>query len=123
MAILAAIAIPRAGSLLDGIHVQGAATELESLFHTARQSAILRSANATLGIDTISGVITISVGNDTIKRREVGTIHGVQLSATRTSSTYSPVGLGYGAANLTLVVSRGVKAETLTVSRLGRVKR
>jgi hypothetical protein len=35
---------------------------------------------------------------------------------------YDPRGLGFGAANLSLVLSRGDAADTLTVSRLGRVK-
>jgi len=36
---------------------------------------------------------------------------------------YAPNGLGYGASNLTLVLRRGERAETLVVSRLGRVRR
>jgi len=36
---------------------------------------------------------------------------------------YAPNGLGYGASNLTVVLRRGSAAETIFVSRLGRVRR
>jgi hypothetical protein len=32
-------------------------------------------------------------------------------------------GMGYGAANTRAIVTRGIAAETVTVSRLGRVRR
>jgi hypothetical protein len=36
--------------------------------------------------------------------------------------TYGPSGLGYGGANLRVILSRGVAAETVFVSREGRTK-
>ena len=57
-----------------------------------------------------------------IASEPVGFTHGVSLSSTRDSITFDVRGLGWGAANLTLSVRRGAAAETLTVSRLGRVK-
>jgi len=36
---------------------------------------------------------------------------------------YAASGLGYGASNLRVIVRRGASADTITVSRLGRVKR
>jgi hypothetical protein len=47
----------------------------------------------------------------------------VRLSTSRDSIAFDVRGLGYGAANLTLVARRGSAAETLVVSRLGRVRR
>jgi hypothetical protein len=46
----------------------------------------------------------------------------VSLGTTRDSIVFDARGLGYGAANLTLVARRGSAAETLVVSRLGRVR-
>jgi hypothetical protein len=46
----------------------------------------------------------------------------VALEATRDSLAYGPDGLGVGAANLRLVLRRGAAADTLSVSRLGRVR-
>jgi hypothetical protein len=37
--------------------------------------------------------------------------------------SYTALGIGFGAANLRVIVSRGASADTITVSRLGRVKR
>ena len=52
----------------------------------------------------------------------LGHAHGVTLASSRDSLAFDVRGLGYGAANLTLVARRGRAAETLVVSRLGRVR-
>jgi hypothetical protein len=49
-------------------------------------------------------------------------VHGVRLAATRDSMTYYPDGLALGGANLSIVLSRGAAADTVIVSREGRVK-
>ena len=122
LSILSAIAIPWAGSILDKVQVMSAAVEIESLFSAARHIAIARAAHATVDIDTIARSIDVSVGSDTVRKREIGTAHGVQLSATRTRMSYSATGIGYGAANLSVVVRRNRAFDTVFVSRLGRVR-
>ena len=122
VAILSAIALPRAGGLIDSIEVRGAVTEIEALFSTARHAAIARASQSTLNIDVARGIISVQVGADTIKTREVARAHRVTLQTTRPSITYAPTGLGYGAANLSLIVSRNRIADTVVVSRLGRVR-
>jgi hypothetical protein len=47
----------------------------------------------------------------------------VGLDASRAVIRIDPTGLGYGAANSTIVLQRGAVAESLTTSRLGRLKR
>jgi len=120
--ILSAITMPRAGKFLDSIRVRGAVTEIASLFSTARHTAIARGARIGLDIDPARGTITIFSGQDTLQRREITAVHDVELAANRTSITYSATGAGYGAANLTMIVSRRQFADTLVVSRLGRVR-
>jgi len=122
LSILSAIAIPRAGRFLDRIHVRGAVLEIESLFSTARHIAIARSAQTTVDIDTLEQTIYVSVGRDTLRKREIGRAHGVRLAATRVRMSYSATGMGYGAANLSVVVQRNSVADTVFVSRLGRLR-
>ena len=72
LSILSAIAIPWAGSILDKVQVMSAAVEIESLFSAARHIAIARAAHATVDIDTIARSINVSVGSDTVRKREIG---------------------------------------------------
>ena len=122
LSILSAIAIPRAGRLLDSIHAHGAATEVETLFSVARHLAIARGALSTVEIDPATGVLYVRVDADTVRQLELGAKHDVQLAATRTHMSYGPTGMGYGAANLSVVVRRNASADTVFVSRLGRVR-
>ena len=122
MSILSAIAVPGAGRLLDSIHVNGAVVEITSLFGAARHLAIARSAQASVEIDTANRVIRVLSGGDTIRKREIGRVHEVRLSATRLRMTYAATGMGYGAANLSVVVRRNGSVDTVFVSRLGRVR-
>ena len=122
LSILSAIAIPWAGDVLDRIRVRSAATEIGSVFGAARHIAIARAAHATVEIDTVARAIAVSVGVDTVRKRAIGIAHDVLLSATRTRMSYSATGVGYGAANLSVVVRRNSAVDTVFVSRLGRVR-
>ncbi|HEY0242645.1 MAG TPA: GspH/FimT family pseudopilin [Gemmatimonadaceae bacterium] len=122
MAALTAIALPRAAGFIDRIEVRGAVAEIESLFSLARHAAIARGARVTLEIDPSTSTISVHAPSGLLRSREIGEAHGVLLSANRTTITYSPIGLGYGAANSSLIVSRGNVVDTVVVSRLGRVR-
>jgi len=122
IAALTAITIPRATGFIDSIEVRGAVTEIESMFSLARHTAIARGSQVTLTIDAPARTLSIAAGSQVIRAREVGLAHGVLLSTNRTSITYSPIGVGYGAANFSLIVSRGRVVDTVVVSRLGRVR-
>lgn len=117
-----AIAIPRAAGFVDAIEVRGAVTEIESLFSLARHAAITRGEQVVLEIDESRRRVSVRAGTSIIRTREIGAAHGVALSANRVSITYSPIGIGYGAGNLTLTVSRNRSSDTIVVSRLGRVR-
>ena len=122
IAILSAIALPRAAGFIDSMEVRGAVTEIDALFSLARHVAIARAVQSTLDIDPGRGVIAVRVGPDTVMKRELETAHRVTLQSTRASITYSQTGIGYGAANLSLIVTRNLAADTIFVSRLGRVR-
>lgn len=74
-------------------------------------------------MDTAGARLSIVAGTETVAVHDLGAVFGVRLSTTRDSIAWSPVGLGYGAANARLIVARGLATETVTVSRLGRVRR
>lgn len=122
LSILSAIAIPWAGKVLDRVKVRSAAVEIESLFSAARHIAIARAAQATVEIDPVAQSINVSVGSDTVRKRNIGAAHDVLLSASRARMSYSATGMGYGAANLSVVVRRNSAVDTVFVSRLGRVR-
>ena len=117
-----AITLPRASAFIDNIEVRGAVTEIQSMFSLARHVAIARGTQVSLDIDAGSGTISVRAGSEPVRSRSIGAAHRVSVSANRTSITYSPIGVGYGAANLSLVVSRNRAADTVVVSRLGRVR-
>lgn len=121
--LLGAIAAPGVSRLLDAIEARQAAIEVETLFSAARHLAIARGAQVSVEIDTAKRVVSIRAGEDTLRKRELGKEHQVELKATRVSVTYSPIGIGYGAANVTIVVKRNASVDSVVVSRLGRVRR
>jgi len=122
LSILSAIAVPRAGGFLDAIRVRGAVIEIESLFGAARHIAIARAEQVAVEIDSDHAAIYVTAAADTLRTGEIGTEHGVTLSTTRPRMAYSATGVGYGAANLSVVVRRNSVVDTVVVSRLGRVR-
>jgi len=121
--VLATIAAGRTTALRDRMSVRSAATETVATFALARRWSVSRAARTAIEIDTASASLIVRSYADTIARRRLASSHGVRVSASRDSMAYAPNGLGYGASNLTIVLSRGSAAETISVSRLGRVRR
>jgi Tfp pilus assembly protein FimT len=120
---LAAIALPRFREAADRFAARSAIHETRSLFTFARRAAITRRAVVGVITDTSADAIVVRSGGVELARGSLRERYGVTLTATRDSMSYDPRGLGYGAANLTIVARRGQGAETLFVSRLGRTRR
>lgn len=121
--LLASILAPRVGALLDGVAVRGAIDDADAVLAAARQLALTRGERVVVDIDTSASTLVLRAGPDTIRRRDERALNGVRLAATRPSVTYTPLGLALASSNLTLIASRRGSADTLTVSRLGRVRR
>lgn len=117
--LLLALAIAPGWPLLDRIAVATSAQEIVDLLGTAREIALARQSLTAVYFDVAGRRVLVQQGGDTLARTVLST--GVALQATRDSLAYAPTGLGYGAANLRLIVSKGSAADTITVSRLGRV--
>lgn len=120
--IVLAIAVPRARAGLDRAVVRSAATDVRATLGLARTLALAGHAVIAVDIDSARGMLRIRRGSDVLLRRGVEQAHGVELRATRDSLSYDPYGLGRGASNLSVLVRRGLAAETVFVSRLGRIR-
>ena len=119
---LAALAITSGGALFASLDVAMAAQETVDLLALARDHAIATGDRTAVRFDMSGTRVVVHAGPDTIA---IGDFHGrgLTLHATRDSLSYAASGLGVGAANLRVVLSRSTRADTITVSRLGRVQR
>ncbi len=107
---------------LDRIATRDAVRAAGNVVERARDEAVALHTPVSVKIDTSAATIELLARGLTLGKTPLGDIHGVALSTTRDSITFDVRGLGYGAANLTLVARRGRATDTLVVSRLGRVR-
>lgn len=120
--LLIGVALPRIHAILDRLRVRQASHEVWAAVSLGRSAAIHRAEHTRVIVDETAGVVQLRHASDTLRQWPVGRAHGVTLRASRDTLTFSPTGLGYGASNTTIVVARGRLADTLVVSRLGRVR-
>ena len=122
LGVLTALVVRSISQQLDKLAVRNAAREARDVFASAREFAVARGVRTAVQIDPLLTELSAHADTDTIVARRLGTLHGVTLSTSRDSMAYSPSGLGYGASNLRIIVVKRAAAETVTVSRLGRVR-
>ena len=120
--VMLALVLPRFASWRDATSVRAAVADVAGGFSLARQVAAARRSTVALVFDTASAVVQIRSVQGAIRRSNLAESFGVRLSANRDSAVYDARGLGYGVSNLTVVVRRGNFVDTLTMSRLGRVR-
>lgn len=121
--LLLALALPRLAGWLDWLAVDRATQEVAAFHRTARFAAILRSQPVRLDFSADSLRATLEGPTDSVFLRWPGPKRlGVSLTASRASIRFQANGLGLGAADTKLVLRRGAEAESLTTSRLGRLK-
>ena len=119
LATLSALSLASLRHVLHSASLRSATAEVGRAFATARGLA-LASGGASVHLSATS--IQVRAGGSVRLERQLGTLYGVTLHASRDSMAYSATGMGFGAANLRVVVRLGALADTLTVSRLGRVR-
>jgi len=122
VAVCLGLVAPRFASLRDGASVRSASNEIGAAFSNAREMAIARAAPVAVVIDTVNAAVELRANGQRIVRRTLGAMYGVRVSSTRDSAVYDARGFGYGVSNLSVTVRRGAMADTLTMSRLGRVR-
>ena len=120
--IVLAIAVPRARGGLDRVVVRSAATDVRATLGLARTLALAGHAIIVVEVDSARGILRIRRGAEVLVTRAVEQAHGVAVRATRDSLAYDPYGLGRGASNLSVLIWRGTAAETVFVSRMGRIR-
>lgn len=120
--LLSIIAVREMGHYLDRIAARSAVAEAADVIQQARDEALARHAVVSVKIDTARAELALRERGSALAVHALGHAHRVKLSTTRDSLAFDVRGLGYGASNLTLVAKRGRAAETLVVSRLGRVR-
>ena len=120
--VLTAVAMSRTRDLLNAAAVRGAVADAAGMFELARHTALARSERISVDLDSAPARLTMRAGSDTIRRRNEYVAHGVRFMVSRSPVVYTQLGLGFGVSNLTLVITKGAAADTVTVSRLGRVR-
>ncbi len=122
LAVLFTIALRSAGALRDRLAVRAADRAVREALALAREHATATGTQTAVRFGRADGAVTVHAGADSLLRLSVARAHGVSLTATRDSTAYLPSGLGLGGANLSVVLARGGVRDTITVSRLGRVR-
>lgn len=122
LSLLLGFAVPDARAGMARRSAAAAARELALLLSSARQIAATSTAGAAVGFDTAGMVAHLTVDGDTVRSLDLRANYGVRLRTTRDSVAYDSRGLGHGAANVTVILSQAAAAETLVVSRLGRLR-
>jgi prepilin-type N-terminal cleavage/methylation domain-containing protein len=125
MGILIAAAIPKAGYLRDWIAVEQSASDVMSLHALTRELAVLKGTRTrlTIGPDTLRVDLVTSDSVIPYLRRPGGARRGVTVAVSVPVIEFHPTGVGRGATNTRVVLTRGKATVTLTNSRLGRLKR
>jgi len=121
-----ALTVPVLGDFLDWVAADGAAGDVAIALAVARQGAVGRGVLSRLRIAPESLVIDLKddTGGWVPWRRFPGpATRGVGLDVSNPEVVFSPLGLGWGASNTTVTLTRGGREARVTTSRVGRVKR
>ena len=122
VALIAAIAVPSLAGVTERWRLRAAAADVVNALVFAREAALARGTPATFVIDAARGEVRVTCGTDTLARRAVAALHGVTLAASGDSVRFGPDGLATGVSNLTLLIVRRARVDSVVVSRLGRIR-
>lgn len=124
MGLVLLVAMPIARAWRDQSAVRLATSETMAFYHAARHAALVRGTRVRVRFAQDSLVAVFEGVRDSAFLNRPGPgVHGVTLTASRWEFRIHPNGLGRAGANTALVLRRGEAAESLTTSRLGRLRR
>lgn len=121
-AIVLLIALPQLGRIRDRAFVRSATTDLLATLTIARHSAIMQGRTVAVHFDTAAARIVVASDTDTVSILSMRRTYGVSLWSNRDSMAYGPLGLGYGASNFSIKLTRGLAEDTVILSRMGRAR-
>jgi prepilin-type N-terminal cleavage/methylation domain-containing protein len=123
-ASILATLVPVTGPVLDRLAVSQSVTDIATVVSVARWSAVAHGSTVRIQFSQDSLVAVFEGASDSVFLTLPGPARrGVRLAVSRPVIRFWPNGTGFGAANTTLVLTRGRAADSLAVSRLGRVRR
>ena len=124
VAALLALWLPRAARLQDWLETERAVRDVTTALAVGRHGAVMQSTRARIEIaaDTLRIDRLEPDGWRPWWRLPGPSSHGVTLEVSNPIVTFGPTGMGWGASNTKIVLRRGSQAETITLSRVGRVK-
>jgi Tfp pilus assembly protein PilE len=120
--LMTLVAVRQLWVYLDRTAARSAVAEAATVVVQARDESIAQRTMVSVWFDTSRAALELHARGTTLSRTALGHAHGVTLASNRDSLVFDVRGLGYGASNLTMVARRGRAAESLVVSRLGRVR-
>ena len=125
MGLIAAVALPRLAGVLDWIAVDRAAREVTTALAVGRHVAVLQASRTrvVIGADSLRIDRWVKAGWEAFSRWPGPVQYGVALAVSTPEVVFGPTGVGWGTSNTKVVLQRGSHRETVTTSRLGRVKR
>lgn len=120
--VLLGIIVPALQASVARHAVAAAARDVANLLSMARQIAATSVDGAAVAFDSATGRVQLDVSGRPVRMLDLPSHRGVHVRATRDSLAFDSRGLGIGAANLSVIFTRGKAADTVVVSRLGRVR-
>jgi prepilin-type N-terminal cleavage/methylation domain-containing protein len=124
-AVMSAVALPRLSGIMDAMAADAAARDVTTALAVTRSAAVERGKRARLVIQADSLRIDLWGNADWEPfLRWVGPAdRRVSLQVSNPQVVFSPTGIGWGVSNTKVTLTRGSHIETITTSRVGRVKR
>src|SRR2546422_507877 len=115
---------PAAARLMDWLETEHAVRDVTTALAVGRNGAIMQATRArvTFSADSIRIDRLRGTGWEPWWRIPGPASHGVTLDVSNPIVQFGPFGLGWGVSNTRIVLRRGSQAETITTSRVGRVK-
>jgi len=128
LGVVTAVTLPRLWGWLDWVAVDRAAVEVSTALAVARSAAVFDGSRSRLLIAADSLRIDRRAGRAEMAWQPYArwpgpAQHGVALEVSNPEVVFMPSGIAWGLSNTRVVLRRGSHEATITVSRVGRVKR